>query len=187
MINNGRHFKKNIESRELIIQSLKEEMIGPLDFSKNMIDIIDEHTLEKDIKGKNFAYKNNGRLEEIFIDGQPSKKYATGLLYPSIKETIEDTLEEEIDLNVGDTEEDNDENVSFVSENYANNRQTTMGLTFAVPIEAENLEIEFQCGVYNEYKDFNKIYSHLLSMDRLGGLEKFESKINLNLKRRRRI
>ena len=36
--------------------------------------------------------------------------------YPSIKETIEDTLEEEIDLNVGDTEEDNDENVSFVSE-----------------------------------------------------------------------
>ena len=52
MINNGRHFKKNIESRELIIQSLKEEMIGPLDFSKNMIDIIDEHTLEKDIKGK---------------------------------------------------------------------------------------------------------------------------------------
>ena len=38
-----------------------------------MIDIIDEHTLEKDIKGKNFAYKNNGRLEEIFIDGQPSK------------------------------------------------------------------------------------------------------------------
>ena len=46
-----------------------------------------------------------------------------------------------------------------------------MGLTFAVPIEAENLEIEFQCGVYNEYKDFNK-NSHLLSMDRLGGLEK---------------
>ena len=44
--------RKNIESRELIIQSLKEEMIGPLDFSKNMIDIIDEHTLEKDIKGK---------------------------------------------------------------------------------------------------------------------------------------
>ena len=39
-----------------------------------------------------------------------------------------------------------------------------MGLTFAVPIEAENLEIEFQCGVYNEYKDFNKIYSHLLSI-----------------------
>ena len=47
--------RKNIESRELIIQSLKEEMIGPLDFSKNMIDIIDEHTLEKDIKGKKFC------------------------------------------------------------------------------------------------------------------------------------
>ena len=140
-------------------------MIGPLDFSKNMIDIIDEHTLEKDIKGKIFAYKNNGRLEEIFIDGQPSKSMQLAYFILQLKETIEDTLEEEIDLNVGDTEEDNDENVSFVSENYANNRQTTMGLTFAVPIEAENLEIEFQCGVYNEYKDFNKIYSHLLSMD----------------------
>ena len=175
--------RKNIESRELIIQSLKEEMIGPLDFSKNMIDIIDEHTLEKDIKGKNFAYKNNGRLEEIFIDGQPSKKYATGLLYPSIKETIEDTLEEEIDLNVGDTEEDNDENVSFVSENYANNRQTTMGLTFAVPIEAENLEIEFQCGVYNEYKDFNKNLQSSFKYGSSWWLRKsLNQKINLNLK-----
>lgn len=175
--------RKNIESRELIIQSLKEEMIGPLDFSKNTIDIIDEHTLEKDIKGKNFAYKNNGRLEEIFIDGQPSKKYATGLLYPSIKETIEDTLEEEIDLNVGDTEEDNDENVSFVSENYANNRQTTMGLTFAVPIEAENLEIEFQCGVYNEYKDFNKNLQSSFKYGSSWWLRKsLNQKINLNLK-----
>ena len=73
-----------------------------------------------------------------------------------LKETIEDTLEEEIDLNVGDTEEDNDENVSFVSENYANNRQNNYGTYICSTYKAENLEIEFQCGVYNEYKDFNK-------------------------------
>lgn len=139
----------NVENRERLIANLHEEVIGPLKNFK-YANIIDEQTTKENITGNIFAYKYGGKTEEIFNAGRPSKKYASGLLYP--RQTVP-VVEDEI----GESEEAIEGETQIVQKDVNQNPyiQSTMGITFAVPLEAEKLNVNFECGIYNQIENYN--------------------------------
>lgn len=145
----------NVANREKIISSLKEEIIGPTINFENAQDINVD-----DLKRNNFFYYfDQEKKEEIFSDGLPSKKYASGLLYPTDKrDNVDLTSEiEEEALSVLSEEREEDKNDinenTFSSERISTvdqYRQSTMGMTFAVPNDLSEVGITFHCGIYEE-------------------------------------
>lgn len=159
--------KHNVDNRETIIDNLKKEIIGP-DIDTKYIQIIDENTTIENVNNNYLGYRFGGKLEEIFTDGLPSKKYAAGLLYPT-KDTINQTdvydneeYEKELQVELKnkqykenlnkDEEVENEESIPS-NEIY---KQSTMGITFAVPENTQNLFVRFECGQYKLTKNFNK-------------------------------
>lgn len=157
--------KQNVQNREQIIENLKKEIVGP-DIDWEYAQIVNEDTIKENIKNNHYVYRYGGALEEIYNHGLPSKKYAAGLLYPT-KNTIntfeEDDYEYEKELKVdlkqkkdnGDvytSEEDKNEESISNNEMY---KQSTMGITFAIPNSIENMEVTFNCGHYILKSDYN--------------------------------
>lgn len=154
----------NVKNREKLIEAIEEELIGPFRKFEEAVDVESEGMEEKSI----FYYENHGVFEEVFTEGIPSKKYATGLLYPkrkfsTVEGEIETEAEEEEALAVfAGNKEDNGPIEEVAEETYKNAsvdqyRKSTMGMTFAVPSEVSAVEIVFSCGKYEE-RD-NKINS----------------------------
>lgn len=145
----------NVKNREKLINNLKEEIIGPITNFK-YAQIIDEKTTKENINNNFLVYKYGGRKEEIFNTGLPSKKYAAGLLYPKSNESsVEIEGEESDEVIEGETLE---KNLTEKKQDEQRNPylQSTMGITFAVPLEADFLKINFECGMYNKNKNYNK-------------------------------
>ncbi|MBN4912355.1 helicase [Staphylococcus sp. EG-SA-13] len=171
----------NLESREKIIKNLKEEFIGPI-INFDHVQIIDEKTTKENLSSNLLAYKHAGITEEIFTDGKPSKKYAAGLLYPNLYNTVQ--IDEDIEeLELDDRE--NNTNESTKKEDIVSNmyRQSTMGLTFAVDKNIDEINVNFECGIYEEKKDYNKELQINSSTNKWWMRKSQESNIKINLKR----
>ncbi|MGY0685439.1 helicase-related protein [Mammaliicoccus sciuri] len=171
----------NLESREKIIKNLKEEFIGPL-INFDHVQIIDEKTTKENLSSDLLAYKYGGITEEIFTDGKPSKKYAAGLLYPNLYNTVQ--IDEDIEeLELDDRE--NNTNESTKKEDMVSNmyRQSTMGLTFAVDKNIDEINVDFECGIYEEKKDYNKELQINSNTNKWWMRKSQEANMKINLKR----
>ncbi|OEK74356.1 helicase-related protein [Staphylococcus equorum] len=159
--------EENVENRERIIRNLKKEIIGP-DLDLEYAQVIDGNTTKENVINEHLAYRYGNKIEEIFTEGLPSKKYAAGLLYPTenIRNQLEDEenyeyeKELEVSLNtikdndkVKKIDEEENEDINSGNEIY---QQSTMGITFAIPEEVDTLHINFNCGNYYLKSDFNK-------------------------------
>ncbi|MEP9852963.1 helicase-related protein [Staphylococcus aureus] len=189
--------EKNVENREEIIKNLKKEVIGP-DLDKKHAQIIDGNTNLESVENKHLAYQYGNIVEEIFTEGLPSKKYAAGLLYPT--ENIRNKLEEEEnyeyekelevilneDKDSGDLREvEEEENTNLGNEIY---HQSTMGITFAIPENATNINIKFKCGNYVLRTDFNKAIQSNDDFNSKWWLRKsLESQLNISTKQKKKI
>lgn len=159
--------KKNVENREEIIENLRKEIIGP-DIDMEYTQVIDENTTSININNNHLSYRYGSKVEEIFNQGLPSKKYAAGLLYPTKNvlnaveedDNYENEKELKVDLNnmqdngdiLKNGEETNEVSISG-NEMY---KQSTMGITFAIPEEADILKVKFECGRYKLLTNYNK-------------------------------
>lgn len=165
----------NLENRETIVNGIREEIIGPVsDFSEAMR--VDKGTTIEQVKkfNKNFRfsffYHVYGAIkEEIVVETAPSRKYAAGLLYPQQEKSIEgiEDDDEELALMVHASDEEPkkiidenlDDDTNYTRKEY---QQSSMGFTFAVPYEANELYIEFSGGHYERFDSEQNIYNESL-------------------------
>lgn len=162
----NQQLKINTANRDKLITAVNAEIIGPEVNLSNATGLTE--TSESNNLSEFYFHSINGIKEEIFTDGKPSRKYAAALLYPQKSEV--DRLEEEdykeeevlepseVDIEIVGNEEDGaDYEESGTSEpiNSRPYQQSTMGMTFAVPINSEILNAKFSCGIYEDKKDYN--------------------------------
>lgn len=152
--------EQNILNRDKLVSALHEELIGPvMDFS-DAKELTDNMTLNRQY-GK-FFYHIYGNIKEEIHYGSPQRHYSSGMIYPIELSTreVEAFNEEEIELNLKTTQQDNDGNEnptdsqeesekdSLISENkYV---PSTFGFTFAVGNFEKDISITFTCGVYQQ-------------------------------------
>lgn len=156
----------NLKNREKMITALKEEIIGPVEnfeyaskIDRNTETVENEHFLFYELAGKN---------EEIIVYDLPSKKYAAGLLYPQEKDysQFSDDEVESItkDFKVSKEQEEKDSEDENIVSTQNLKKQSTMGFTFAVPNDADELIVDFSGGQYTKYSTSNNIFNtHLQS------------------------
>lgn len=146
--------EKNVKNREKMISAVEEEIIGPIKNFTKAIGITESSTE----KNQGFYFWNyGGKKEEVYTMGKPSRQYAAGLLYPQ-KSIVDDTVEIESEEGVADIKKGDFENIADDSLEPVSRRsyqQSTMGITFAVPMDAETLHVKFTAGIYENTKDFN--------------------------------
>lgn len=167
----------NVSNREGIISAIKEEIVGPkMDFSSRTL--LDDKITKSDLQNEytNFYYLDNSIEEEVFrsVMGTPDKKYAAGLLYPIENQTVyqngevneeDETQQQDDDLsefveqndkinldlnNSDDVDEEMNANLASVDQ-----RQSSLGLTFALNPDTKMIHVEFEAGVYQD-KIINK-------------------------------
>lgn len=166
--------EKNLLNREKMIDAVREEIIGP---SSNLKDgtCINSQTTKEDIKKlghkpkySHFFHEFADKREEIVVGTAPSRKYAAGLLYPQSEKQNdfeEDEVEMVLMINEKDIENKKKIKEDFEEENIdvrKENKQSSMGFTFAVPYHAKKLNIELDSGYYTTYQNSNNLFSDAL-------------------------
>lgn len=162
----------NLKNREKMIDAIREEIIGPVvDF--NGATCVNKETSKEDIEklGHHYNYsffyhEHAGLKEEIMVDNMPSRKYAAGLLYPQeqIRYDFLEEDEEELAMSIEDSDipeesESEGESQDEVSDFRKENKQASMGFTFAVPTSADELHIDFNAGYYKAFTSVNKLFN----------------------------
>ncbi|WNF21316.1 helicase-related protein [Mesobacillus jeotgali] len=111
--------EKNIENRELLINSLKKEFIGMEPFEGEEIDCSGDISFEKEeVAYRPYIQKDSG--QEIIQRGTPLARYGTAILFPTGQVSGED-LESKIETEV---EDDNENLVDKKSLEKIEKRQT---------------------------------------------------------------
>ncbi|PTI73333.1 hypothetical protein, partial [Staphylococcus succinus] len=156
--------KTNVENREEIIENLRKEIIGP-DIDLKYTQIIDENTTAANVINNHLSYRYGSIIEEIYNQGLPSKKYAAGLLYPTkhtlntIEEDDNDENEKELQVDLNNKQVNNDKNEEETNEVSISGsemyKQSTMGITFAIPEDVNTLKVKFECGHYKLKTNYN--------------------------------
>lgn len=155
--------KTNLENRDKMIEAVREEIIGPVTNFDNA-ELIHEKVKSENIKTSFFYHEYADVKEEIIVANKPSKKYAAGLLYPQTTkihtiEEDEDELSKEIfDSTVEEKDpEHSNEEVSNINPRELK-KQSSMGFTFAVPQEANEISISLRGGQYEKYSSLTNLF-----------------------------
>ncbi|PKI04771.1 helicase [Staphylococcus xylosus] len=156
--------KTNVENREEIIENLRKEIIGP-DIDLKYTQIIEENTTAANVINNHLSYRYGSIIEEIYNQGLPSKKYAAGLLYPTkhtlntVEEDDNDENEKELQVDLNNKQVNNDKNEEETNEVSISGsemyKQSTMGITFAIPEDVNTLKVKFECGHYKLKTNYN--------------------------------
>lgn len=149
----------NVNNRERLIKSVHEEMIGPvIDF--NGAQKLSDSTSKSEKNNGFYYWEYGGTKEEVYIGGKPSKHYASGMIFPlerkdSLSEHTNDDANGLISEATPNMEivralpEENSivEKDETISQNYL---PSSFGITFALGVDVDFVEVKFNCGVYEE-------------------------------------
>lgn len=98
-MNKAKILKKNVENRDLLIESLRAELIGPIPVNKNVMQPLEiSEKVEFDNLDATFEYYYNAQSgDEILQKNTPIMQYSTAILFPhnSENEMMEEIHEEE--------------------------------------------------------------------------------------------
>ncbi|MFG0935043.1 hypothetical protein ACF91D_30765, partial [Staphylococcus sp. 231237_7MaSpsaltlick] len=122
-------------------------------------------TTATNVINNHLSYRYGSIIEEIYNQGLPSKKYAAGLLYPTkhtlntVEEDDNDENEKELQVDLNNKQVNNDKNEEETNEVSISGsemyKQSTMGITFAIPEDVNTLKVKFECGHYKLKTNYN--------------------------------
>ncbi|CAH0291658.1 helicase-related protein [Peribacillus sp. Bi134] len=183
---------KKLESalynRESIINAIEQEIVGPSDIqnAKKPLNVIGNTTFDNfEDLNTNYYWNKAALREEVIQRDSPSRRYATGMLYP-IK--LEDTELEENELvidvvndelqaefydqidkvNAEELEEESGLDDAAPKIQQKDSMPSSMGVTFCLSKDTKVFTVKFEGGVYEKHK----IYADIIHKDEDNGKQK---------------
>ncbi|MEJ8776743.1 helicase-related protein [Pseudogracilibacillus sp. ICA-222130] len=164
--------EKSLENRDIVLNNVKEEIIGPSQIRDNYVKFNPIGSTEfqsKEELYKSYYWTIGGVKEEILQRENPTQRYVSGLLFPLGTNDNEDVsldtpinkefVEEEEIKKIGElfnltegienTEDDGEVELFPQRNDY---KPSTMGLTFCVDKNLPNFKVNIQGGSYTPHK-----------------------------------
>lgn len=181
--------EKTLYNREIIINSIEEEIIGPsnIENATKPLNVIGNTTFNNFHDLNTNYYWNKAALkEEVIQRDTPSRRYASGMLYPIKIEDIElqenelvidvinneqqEEFYDQIDnLKSEELDEESGLDDSLPKIQQKDSMPSSMGITFCLSRDTKAFTVKFEGGIYEKHK----IYADIITADEDNGKQKY--------------
>lgn len=180
--------ERALYNRDLIIDAIEREIVGPSDIQNatKPLNVIGNTTFNNfDDLNTNYYWNKSALKEEVIQRDSPSRRYATGMLYPMKLENAEleesepviDKVNNEHQVKFYDQldslkaeEVDEESGLDDVTPKIQqkDSMPSSMGMTFCLTRETKAFTVKFEGGIYEKHK----IYADITHNDEDNGKQK---------------
>ncbi|MBK4206113.1 helicase [Bacillus subtilis] len=183
----NKKLEKALHNRELIIDSIEQEIVGPSDINnaEKPLNVIGNTKFNSfDDLNTNYYWNKATLKEEVIQRDTPSRRYAAGMLYPmklEIEEAEEELIVEVVnneqqdkfydqidDLKTEEIDEESGLNDTIPKIQQKDAMPSSMGMTFCLAKGTRAFTVNFSGGIYDKHK----IYADINHEDEENGKQK---------------